>query len=168
MAKCTFTERSLYRKPKIKNPVLIFSYAVICAGTMIALAGYNTGERQAISEDSTAQDPQTATPKQEPTVGPTGLESQIEFSRKDLSKRLGIEPVDIAVDAADLVSWRSGALGCPEPGMNYTQALVPGVLIFLQVGNEVHGYHAQIGAKPFYCPRQRAEQPLSGQGADMT
>ena len=167
MAKCTFTERSLYRKPKIKNPVLIFSYAVICAGTMIALAGCNTGERQAISEDSTAQGPQTATPKQERTVGPTGLESQIEFSRKDLSKRLGIEPVDIAVDAADLVSWRSGALGCPEPGMNYTQALVPGALIILAVGKEVHAYHAKLGGTPFYCPRERTEKSMLQQGSNQ-
>jgi len=52
--------------------------------------------------------------------------------------------------------------------MNYTQALVPGVLIFLQAGNEVHGYHAKIGARPFYCPRQRSEQPVTGKGADMT
>jgi len=64
--------------------------------------------------------------------------------------------------------WRSGALGCPEPGMNYTQALVPGALIILAVGKETHGYHAKLGGKPFYCPSERAEEPVYGQDSDMT
>jgi len=96
------------------------------------------------------------------------LHEQIEFSKKALAQRLDIEPKSITLSEAREVTWRSGALGCPEPGMNYTQALVPGALIFLRAGNEIHRYHAKISAKPFYCPRQRAEQPLSGQGADMT
>ena len=52
--------------------------------------------------------------------------------------------------------------------MMYTQALVPGALIFFRADNEVHGYHAAHGGKPFYCPRNRAEQPVFGTGADQT
>ncbi|MEE8339537.1 MAG: hypothetical protein V3R56_05290 [Xanthomonadales bacterium] len=96
------------------------------------------------------------------------MSEQIAFSKKELAQRLGIEPDSITLSGARQVNWRSGALGCPEPGMNYTQALMPGALIFLKVGNEVHGYHAKHGGKPFYCPQDRAEQPVFGQGADMT
>jgi hypothetical protein len=93
---------------------------------------------------------------------------QMAFALEDLSKRLDMPKEDITFSGARPVNWRSGALGCPEPGMMYTQALVPGALIFFRVGNDVHGYHAREGGEPFYCPRDRAEQPVFGQGADMT
>ena len=96
------------------------------------------------------------------------LNDQIEFSKIELAQRLGIEPESITLSGAREVNWRSGALGCPKPGMNYTQALVPGVLIILTVGKEAHSYHAKLGGKPFYCPRERAEEPAFEQGANMT
>lgn len=39
------------------------------------------------------------------------------------------------------VTWNNGSLGCPLPGMCYTQALVPGFLFLFQYGDliiEVH------------------------------
>jgi hypothetical protein len=96
------------------------------------------------------------------------LSEQIQFAENELAQRLGIAPESITLSEARQVSWRSGAQGCPEPGMNYTQALVPGSLIFLKVGDEIHAYHAKHGGKPFYCPGDRAEQPVFNQGADMT
>lgn len=134
----------------------------------LALAACNGSGEAASHGLSPTRDVQNATPKLDISATSMNLHEQIEFSKKALAQRLNIEPESITLSEAREVTWRSGALGCPEPGMNYTQALVPGALIFLQTGNEVHGYHAKIGAKPFYCPRQRAEQPLSGQGADMT
>ena len=134
----------------------------------LALAACN-GNGEAESHGlSPTRDVQDVTPKLEISTTSMNLHEQIEFSKKALAQRLDIESESITLSEAREVTWRSGALGCPEPGMNYTQALVPGALIFLRAGNEVHGYHAKFGAKPFYCPWQRAEQPLSGQGADRT
>jgi hypothetical protein len=129
---------------------------------VIAIIACTTGEQQAVSGLSPTQDTGTAVPEQGRSVEAMGLETQVEFSRKDLSQRLGIESGAITVYAVSPVSWRSGALGCPEPRMNYTQALVPGSLIFLKVGNETHGYHSKLGGEPFYCPRERAEKPATG------
>jgi hypothetical protein len=111
---------------------------------------------------------QPAAPAREVAAAPLSLAEQIEFARSDLAGRLGVEPDAVTVSGARPVNWRSGALGCPEPGMSYTQALVPGALIFLRAAGEVHGYHASQGGKPFLCPRERAEQPVFGRGADMT
>lgn len=99
---------------------------------------------------------------------PMNLNGQIAFSIKDLAQRLDVPPDTIKVSGARQVTWRSGALGCPEPGMNYTQALVPGSVIYLQVDNAIHAYHGKIGSEPFYCPRERAEQPVLGDDSDPT
>lgn len=99
---------------------------------------------------------------------PMNLNGQIAFSIEDLARRLDVQPETISVSGARQVTWRSGALGCPEPGMNYTDALVPGSLIYLQVGNTIHAYHGKTGGEPFYCPRERAEQPVLDDDLDPT
>ena len=99
---------------------------------------------------------------------PMNLDGQIEFSIKDLARRLDVPPESIKISGARRVTWRSGALGCPEPGMQYTEALVPGSVIYLQVDNVIHAYHGKIGAEPFYCPRERVEQPVLDDALDPT
>jgi len=99
---------------------------------------------------------------------PMNLNGQIKFSIEDLAQRLDVPPASIKVSGARQVTWRSGALGCPEPGMNYTEALVPGSVIYLQVDNAIHAYHGKIGSEPFYCPRERAEQPVLDDDSDPT
>lgn len=143
-------------------------HAAVCAGFVVGLTACN-GTGEPVSPGlSLPEDAQTIVPDTEISHAPMNLPDQIEFSKKDLAQRLGIKLDSITLSDARQVNWRSGALGCPEPGMNYTQALVPGVLIILTIGNETHGYHAKHGGKPFYCHRARAEQPVMGQDADMT
>ena len=91
---------------------------------------------------------------------------QLAFSQEDLAARLDVELDTVSISGATPVTWRSGALGCPEPGMNYTQALVPGIWIMLRVSNTPYRYHAIPGGQPFYCPDDRAEPPVTGSGAD--
>ena len=41
---------------------------------------------------------------------------------------------DLKVLSAEAVTWSDGSLGCPEPGMMYTQALVPGYRVQIRGG----------------------------------
>jgi hypothetical protein len=71
----------------------------------------------------------------------------------------GVDPEDIEVLVAEEVTWPDGAVGCPEPGEMYTQALVEGYRIVLDVdGEEVH-YHGTRGEPPFRCddPQEPAD-----------
>lgn len=95
------------------------------------------------------------------------MSRQIEFARADLAQRLDVDPGQVVLSGAQAVTWRSGALGCPEPGMNYTQALVPGTVIYLKVDTTIHAYHARVAGQPFYCPRERVEPPAAD-GDDLT
>jgi len=95
------------------------------------------------------------------------LNQQLSISKQDLADRLGIELDSIKIITARQLTWRSGALGCPKPGMNYTQALVPGVLILLEADGKTYGYHAQKNQKPFHCPTRQAVIPDSIQKEDL-
>jgi len=99
---------------------------------------------------------------------PMNMNGQIAFAKKDLSKRLDVNLDSVKLSSAKAVTWRSGALGCPEPGKMYTEALVPGAVIYLQVDNLIHAYHAKFAGEPFYCPRERVESPALEEGADQT
>jgi len=135
------------------------SRAAVCVGFVIGLTACNGTEEQLSPGLSLTEDTRTMVPEMEISPAPMNMNDQIEFSKNELAQRLGIDSESITLSGAHQVNWRSGALGCPEPGMNYTQALVPGALIAFKVSNEVHRYHAKHGGKPFYCPRERVEHP---------
>ncbi len=76
---------------------------------------------------------------------------QVAAAMKDLSRRLGLPLQAIEVVGVEAVTWRDGSLGCPRPGMIYTQALEEGVRIRLRAGERIYAYHGGATRKPFYC-----------------
>ena len=77
----------------------------------------------------------------------------------DLAGRLGIAAADVTVVDARAVTWGDSSLGCPEPGMMYTQQLVDGTLVVLEAGGRRYEYH---GGDPLaLCENS---QPPSGGG----
>lgn len=85
----------------------------------------------------------------------------------DLAARTGIAADAISVKQARSVHWGSGALGCPQEGMNYTQAIVPGVQLLLEAGDTVYRYHGRTGGKLTFCPEDRAQEPAYGPGQEF-
>lgn len=78
----------------------------------------------------------------------------------DAARRPSTAPATPELMSAERVVWRDGALGCPLPGMNYTQALVPGYRIRIRSGNAVLDYHGGVRLAPRLCPPGRAVEPL--------
>jgi hypothetical protein len=70
-------------------------------------------------------------------------------------------PAELRVLSAEPVTWGDGSLGCPEEGMMYTQALVPGYRIRVQVQGRVLDYHASRDGRLVLCPEWRAVPPLT-------
>lgn len=73
-----------------------------------------------------------------------------------LAEQLGVPADEISVALAEQITWNDGALGCPEPGMSYTQALVPGYRILLEVGGDTYAVHGADGGDPFLCDEPTA------------
>lgn len=66
----------------------------------------------------------------------------------------------VTVVQAEAVTWSDGALGCPEEDKAYTQALVEGYRIVVEVDGEQVHYHGAWGEPPFRCedPEPPAER----------
>jgi hypothetical protein len=86
----------------------------------------------------------------------------IEAALDDAANRSTTARADIKVTSAEAVTWSDGSIGCPQPGMLYTQALVAGYRIVLQAGTQVLNYHAAARGKPVFCPASRVVAPTSG------
>lgn len=90
-----------------------------------------------------------AQPLDEPVVSPN-LAGVVDLAVADLAARLGND-VLIEVVVAHELTWPDGSLGCPQPDMMYTQALVGGYRIQLSDGDVDYDYHGATGQPPFLC-----------------
>ena len=70
----------------------------------------------------------------------------------DARQRAGPDGGAVTVVLAEPVTWRDGSLGCPQPGVAYTQALVPGYRVVLDVGGVVYDYRVGRGGRFRLCP----------------
>ena len=59
---------------------------------------------------------------------------------------------------AESVVWNDGSLGCPEPGMMYTQALVNGYCVVIEAAGRTYDF--RVGSASFrLCPEGQGSQP---------
>ena len=70
------------------------------------------------------------------------LPAEVEAAVADLAAHLGVEADAVVVVSHEDVTWPDGSLGCPRPGMSYTQALVPGTRLVLEVDGREYAYHS--------------------------
>lgn len=118
--------------------------------------------------------PQPTLPAERPTTGPDKPEmvdtpvsgesggtvevtpELMKILEADLKERLGSLPVDLKVIRGEAMVWNDGSLGCPQPGVFYTQSLVNGYWVVLQSGDRTYDYRiGNLATKPVLC-----ESPL--------
>jgi hypothetical protein len=95
----------------------------------------------------------------------TTLQSAIDAALTDAAVRTGLKRTELEILSAEAVTWSDGSLGCPQPGMMYTQALVPGFRIRVRAGTETLDYHAGRGGAPTFCPAERVVPPVADKAA---
>jgi len=88
----------------------------------------------------------TLPPENQPVPVQTGIQelppqSLLEAIIADLALRAGVSAEAIAVVSSEAIVWNDGSLGCPQPDVVYTQALVPGYQIILEAGGQKFDYH---------------------------
>jgi hypothetical protein len=114
-----------------------------------------TGQESTVSPSTQPPTPDPTTPSRTPsptTPSPsTPTQGPIEQAKADLAGRLGVQPGQITLVSSEEVTWPDGSLGCPQPGMRYTQALVDGTRIVLAAGGKQYHYHAGGRRGPFLC-----------------
>ena len=160
----------------MKNYRIMKSNTTVLTSLALALLTASCSAADEKSDVHTKEKPQLAVAKDQPKatdIKPAesstpidrmkkmGREEQVLFARTDLASRLNIGIDEVQLSGMTSVMWRSGAMGCPQEGKQYTDALVPGLLIMLRVGNKAHRYHGIPAGEPFFCPDNLAEAPYT-------
>ena len=118
-----------------------------------------------IPERSTGGSGGVEPPEDSQLVGWPEADAMLDTALEDLAARLKVETVAIDIVRVEAVTWSSGAIGCPEQGMSYTQALVDGLRIELTSDGTSYWYH-QGGSQPIqYC--EDPHEPVDGSQQDV-
>lgn len=89
--------------------------------------------------------PQTETLSPKPAGEPVAITALSKAVRRavvaEAAKRFGVAESGVVLASAERVTWSDASLGCPEPGMMYTQALVPGFRVVARAAAGLLVYH---------------------------
>ncbi|MBS42435.1 MAG: hypothetical protein CMH83_04560 [Nocardioides sp.] len=123
-----------------------------CGTTGPAAGPEPTKETTTVSSTLPTSEPaDPSEPGQSDTPDTSGADPEVAQAVADLAAQQGMPEDEVAVASVEEVTWRDGSLGCAEPGSMYTQALVPGRRIVLEVAGERFEYHAGGERPPFLC-----------------
>lgn len=70
----------------------------------------------------------------------------------DVVQQTGLDRSELIVVQDQAVVWPDGSLGCPQPGMMYTMALVDGYHVIVQAGDELIDYRVGNNNTFQRCP----------------
>ena len=120
------------------------SAPLLLALLALALAACAGGAGNAASQDDarptrSAPAIETVPPTDDPVIGEVPAELLASIVA-DAAERAGVDPDAVDVISAEAVTWNDGSLGCPEPGMSYTMALVDGYHLILSAADEELDY----------------------------
>jgi hypothetical protein len=91
------------------------------------------------------------TPQRDLTFGP-----QMVAARRDLASRLGVSEREILFLSGEGKTWPDASLGCPEPGVMYTQAQVRGWVLTFGYRQRIYTYHTDLN-RTIPCPPIEAQ-----------
>ena len=130
-----------------------FAAALTGAALLLSLTACAGGTMADPTGSSSTRPPfQTTTPG---PIGPSGTPTDVPDAKwdaivDDLAGR-GVTGPELV--SATAVTWQNGALGCPQPGQNYTQALVDGMQVIVTAGGTTYDYRFGAGDTPLLCER---------------
>ena len=79
---------------------------------------------------------------------------------KEAAKLANVPPQELVIVRAEAVVWNDGSLGCPEPGMEYTQALINGYWVVIKATAQTYDFRVDRGGSFRLCPEGRGHPPL--------
>ncbi|WP_375385436.1 hypothetical protein [uncultured Microbacterium sp.] len=129
----------------LAGAVLLLSLTACTGGTMA----------DPPASSSTRPPFQTTTPGPIPTA--TGAPAELPTAKwsaivADLAAR-GVTGSPPQIVSATANTWQNGALGCPQPGQSYTQALIDGMQVIISVDGTNYDYRFGADDTPVLCER---------------
>ncbi len=131
---------------------LIILIVAICS-VLAACAADGGGDSANVTPTGVTRDPSIeAAPSGEPPSTTDGLPPDLLAEIVNAGAgEAGVEADAVQVVVAEQVTWSDGSIGCPEAGMMYTQALVPGYRVVLAADGRQLNFHATESGDFRYC-----------------
>ena len=120
-------------------PLLLLALVFTLAGCAAPLGGSPSPSPDPSRAAPSVPALPTVAPSDEPVSGEVPAAILAELVA-DAAERAGVDPETVEVVQAAAVTWNDGSLGCPEPGMSYTMALVDGYHVILAADGEEFDY----------------------------
>lgn len=141
--------------------------AIVAAMGLVACGGTAESDQGTpkLEERMAPRDIGRALPQRVPEARPVGEPAQLPESLvalllADAARRTGLDLEALTVRESWRVTWNDGSLGCPQPGMNYTQALVQGWRALVQAGGQTLDY--RIGGERYFIVCEAGQPGLNG------
>src|SRR5438552_6799665 len=83
---------------------------------------------------------------------------------KEAAALAKVDREQLVIVRAESVVWHDGSLGCPEPGMMYTQALLNGYWVVIEAAGQNYYFRVGSGGSFRLCPTCQ-DHPPSQAGA---
>lgn len=130
------------RKLKYHRGVLVLRFTVLAAIWVVAAcSAAGTGSGSPSLEPASVQPSRLPDPSPPGSFGPIDLPETIVSAVSAEVARLAGVPVDqVVVKSAESLTFPDGGLGCPVPGMAYTQVQVDGFKIVLEAGGATYDF----------------------------
>jgi hypothetical protein len=108
---------------------------------------------------------QSESPPSTVTPGSSNTELEVPHAILDrvlseAAKLANVSPAQLVVVRAQAVVWNDGSLGCPEPGMEYAQALVNGYWVVIKAAGKTYDFRAGRDGNFRLCPESSGRPPL--------
>ena len=104
---------------------------------------------QASRFQTTGPMPSASAPSGTPAPVP---DAKLQAIHADLAAR-GVATDQVQVVSAEQVTFNDGSLGCPSPGVQYTQAQVDGMRVVVQAEGRTYDYRFGTTDTPKLCER---------------
>ena len=83
----------------------------------------------------------------------------LESITKEVAAVAKVGREQLVIVRAESVVWNDGSLGCPEPGMMYTQALVNGYWVIIAAVGRTYDFRVGGGGSFRLCPPGQGHPP---------
>jgi hypothetical protein len=123
-------------------------HAVHVAGSEARICRRGFQSTAGVSEEGSSMNE-----KPQPEPDDPGSKALVAKARADLQRRLSIKADEIQLLEFKAMVWPDSSLGCPRPGMNYTQVQRDGFLIRFTAQGRNFNYHGGSGRDPFLCDK---------------
>jgi|SRR5919199_4767610 hypothetical protein len=70
---------------------------------------------------------------------------------RDAAAHLGVAATDMSVQQVEEREWGDSSLGCPQPGLLYSQVVTPGFLVVINSRGKQLEYHSDTRGRVVLC-----------------